>query len=260
MSRNQRIGLVVAALVGRRRRVRGRPAGRRRRRRRRPRARPRPRPRRQRHRHRDRHRARGQPAEPPVTRISVKGGVIAGDVKSIEVAKGDTVRIVVSSDVDGRDPPARVRHREGGGAREAGPLRVQGRRRGRVRAREPRGGGRRQGAVAGPPARRTVVITLFAHAGGLIGRSDLPIPEWLFGWAAAMVLVISFVALAILWPEPKLEGDRWRPLPGGGRAGQPGRSRSSAARSASGCWASSSTPASRAPRARRPTSRRRSCS
>jgi hypothetical protein len=59
------------------------------------------------------------------------------------------------------------------------------------------------------------VIALFAHAGGLIGRSDLPIPEWLFGWAAAMVLVISFVALAILWPEPKLEGDRWRPLPGG---------------------------------------------
>jgi FtsP/CotA-like multicopper oxidase with cupredoxin domain len=40
------------------------------------------------------------PAEPPVTRISVKGGVISGDVKSIEVAKGDTVRIVVSSDVE----------------------------------------------------------------------------------------------------------------------------------------------------------------
>jgi hypothetical protein len=59
------------------------------------------------------------------------------------------------------------------------------------------------------------VINLFAHAGGLIGRSDLPIPEWLFGWAAAMVLVISFVALAVLWPEPKLEGDRWRALPGG---------------------------------------------
>jgi heme/copper-type cytochrome/quinol oxidase subunit 2 len=41
-----------------------------------------------------------EPAEPPVTRIDVKGGVIAGDVKSIEVAKGDTVRIVVSSDVE----------------------------------------------------------------------------------------------------------------------------------------------------------------
>jgi hypothetical protein len=40
------------------------------------------------------------PVEPPVTRISLKDGVIAGDVKSIEVAKGDTVRIVVSSDVE----------------------------------------------------------------------------------------------------------------------------------------------------------------
>jgi hypothetical protein len=57
-------------------------------------------------------------------------------------------------------------------------------------------------------------VTLIAHAGDLLGRSDLPIPEWLFGWAAAMVLVISFVALAVLWPEPRLEGDRWRPLPG----------------------------------------------
>ena len=52
-------------------------------------------------------------------------------------------------------------------------------------------------------------------AHGLVARSDLPIPEWLFGWAAAMVLVVSFVALAILWPEPKLDKDGWRPLPGG---------------------------------------------
>jgi len=56
-------------------------------------------------------------------------------------------------------------------------------------------------------------VTFLAH--GLVARSDLPIPEWLFGWAAAMVLVISFVALAIMWPEPRLEGERWRPLPGG---------------------------------------------
>jgi hypothetical protein len=53
----------------------------------------------------------------------------------------------------------------------------------------------------------------FAHA--FVGRSDLPIPEWLFGWAAAMVLVVSFVALAVLWPEPRLERGKWRPLPGG---------------------------------------------
>jgi hypothetical protein len=29
-----------------------------------------------------------------------------------------------------------------------------------------------------------------------------------------MVLVVSFVALAILWPEPRLERERWKPLPG----------------------------------------------
>ena len=40
-------------------------------------------------------------------------------------------------------------------------------------------------------------------AHGLVARSDLPIPEWLFGWAAAMVLVVSFAALAVLWPEPR---------------------------------------------------------
>jgi hypothetical protein len=54
-----------------------------------------------------------------------------------------------------------------------------------------------------------------AHAHGLIQRANLPLPEWLFGYAAAVVLIVSFVALAILWPEPRLERDRWRPLPGG---------------------------------------------
>jgi hypothetical protein len=52
----------------------------------------------------------------------------------------------------------------------------------------------------------------FGH--GLVQRANLPIPEWLFGWAAAMVLLVSFVALALLWPDPKLTRDRWRPLPG----------------------------------------------
>jgi hypothetical protein len=65
-------------------------------------------------------------------------------------------------------------------------------------------------------------MILLGH--GLVVRSDLPIPEWLFGWAAALVLVVSFVALAVLWPEPKLQREAWRPLPGGlGRvlAGRP---------------------------------------
>lgn len=44
-----------------------------------------------------------------------------------------------------------------------------------------------------------------AQAHGLVGRADLPIPTWLFGWAAAIVLVVSFVALGALWPKPKLQ-------------------------------------------------------
>jgi hypothetical protein len=56
-------------------------------------------------------------------------------------------------------------------------------------------------------------VTSIAH--GLVGRSDLPIPEWLFVWAAVVVLIVSFVALAILWPQPQLQRERWRPLPGG---------------------------------------------
>jgi hypothetical protein len=51
-----------------------------------------------------------------------------------------------------------------------------------------------------------------AAAHGLVGRTDLPIPEWLFGWAAAIVLIVSFLALAVLWPKPKLEGTEPRRL------------------------------------------------
>ena len=54
---------------------------------------------------------------------------------------------------------------------------------------------------------------VIAH--GLVVRSDLPIPEWLFGWGAALVLIVSFAALAVLWPQPRLQEERWRPLPWG---------------------------------------------
>ncbi|MEV4421634.1 fenitrothion hydrolase [Patulibacter sp. NPDC049589] len=43
-----------------------------------------------------------------------------------------------------------------------------------------------------------------AAAHGLGGTRSLPIPEWLFAWAAAIVLVVSFVGLSILWPRPRL--------------------------------------------------------
>jgi hypothetical protein len=38
------------------------------------------------------------------------------------------------------------------------------------------------------------------------------VPGWLFGWAAAVVLVVSFVALATLWPAPRLQAPRERRL------------------------------------------------
>jgi hypothetical protein len=44
-----------------------------------------------------------------------------------------------------------------------------------------------------------------ALAHGIVGRTDLPIPVWLFGWAAAIVLIVSFVALGSLWPNPRLQ-------------------------------------------------------
>jgi hypothetical protein len=51
-----------------------------------------------------------------------------------------------------------------------------------------------------------------ALAHGIGGKTDLPVPRWLFAWAAAVVLVVSFVALATLWPKPRLERVRSRVL------------------------------------------------
>jgi hypothetical protein len=48
-------------------------------------------------------------------------------------------------------------------------------------------------------------VLVFAH--GIVGRTDLPIPEAVFGVAAAGVLVVSFAALASLWSTPRLQ--RW---------------------------------------------------
>jgi hypothetical protein len=51
-----------------------------------------------------------------------------------------------------------------------------------------------------------------AQAHGLAGKTDLPIPQWLFAWAAAIVLIVSFVALGVLWPRPRLQAPRTRRL------------------------------------------------
>jgi hypothetical protein len=44
-----------------------------------------------------------------------------------------------------------------------------------------------------------------ARAHGIGGRLDLPVPLSYFVVGAGVVLVISFVALAVLWPEPRLQ-------------------------------------------------------
>src|SRR5580704_5917620 len=67
------------------------------------------------------------------------------------------------------------------------------------------------------PSRRTLAVLLGAQglvelalpasadAHGIVGKADLPIPVWLFSWAAAIVLVVSFVALSTLWMTPQLQ-------------------------------------------------------
>src|SRR5687767_3286424 len=55
------------------------------------------------------------------------------------------------------------------------------------------------------------MLTPLAHA--LAERADLPIPEWLFAWGAALVLIVSFGLLSVAWLTPRLQEEGWRPLP-----------------------------------------------
>lgn len=45
---------------------------------------------------------------------------------------------------------------------------------------------------------------VIAH--GIGGVQDLPVPQWLFYWGAALVLALSFALLGGLWRRPMLEG------------------------------------------------------
>lgn len=78
---------------------------------------------------------------------------------------------------------------------------------------------RRFSLVLAAASAASTILPQTALAHGVSGRLDLPLPGWLFGWAAAIVLAISFVALGFLWAKPKFESPAWRPLPYGfGRA------------------------------------------
>jgi hypothetical protein len=54
--------------------------------------------------------------------------------------------------------------------------------------------------------------TILPVGHALVGRQDLPIPEWLFAWGASVVLIVSFVALSVAWRRTRFEDDGWRPV------------------------------------------------
>ncbi len=66
--------------------------------------------------------------------------------------------------------------------------------------------GRRGAVLGGLFAVTSMVAATPAAAHGLAGRSDLPLPMWMFAYGAAGALVVSFAALGVLWPTARLEG------------------------------------------------------
>ena len=52
----------------------------------------------------------------------------------------------------------------------------------------------------------------YALGHGLVTRADLPIPQWLFIWGAGLVLLVSFLALGVLWRAPLLQDRDGRAL------------------------------------------------
>ncbi len=62
-----------------------------------------------------------------------------------------------------------------------------------------------------------------ALAHGIGGRADLPVPIEFFLYGAAVVLIVSFIALALLWPEPRLQGGPLEKVVTAGPIGWPGR-------------------------------------
>jgi hypothetical protein len=68
------------------------------------------------------------------------------------------------------------------------------------------------GAVAIPVVVAALISPAPAAAHALVARRDLPIPTWLFAWAASLVLIVSFVVLSFAWRDAKLEDGRWRPV------------------------------------------------
>jgi hypothetical protein len=69
---------------------------------------------------------------------------------------------------------------------------------------------RAAGLVAAALLAAVALVPATAQAHGISGSADLPIPQWMFAWAAAIVLIASFLALGVLWPRPRLQQPRLR--------------------------------------------------
>ena len=124
------------------------------------------------------------------------------------VAQGRQVVLTVTSDARRRGPPARLRPERRRRARRARDDPLHGRRTGPLRDRA------REHAASRSPSSRFAPEP--ARPRDRRRSSDLPVPEWLFFWGGAVVLVLSFLALGALWKQPQLERRRGgRPLPAG---------------------------------------------
>jgi hypothetical protein len=67
-------------------------------------------------------------------------------------------------------------------------------------------------AAAGVVLALLVAKPAFAH--GIGGRSDLPLPVWLFAYGAGGAVLVSFAALGLLWPVARMDHEVvGRPLP-----------------------------------------------
>jgi hypothetical protein len=81
----------------------------------------------------------------------------------------------------------------------------------------------RRGGLVGLLALLALAVPAPALAHGIGGRADLPVPIEFFLYGAGVVLVVSFIALAVLWPEPRLQGRTHSKPITTGPLGWPGR-------------------------------------
>ena len=147
-----------------------------------------------------------------VTTIVVKNGEPVGGIAQLTYNKGEEVRFKVDSDVSdevhmhGYDIMKDVK--AGGSVSFDFPATIEG-------VFEAELEGRKEQILELTRESVSWLGSLLPVAHALVARKDLPVPAWLFAWAASIVLIVSFFALSVGWRTPRFEKDRWRPLAAG---------------------------------------------